>query len=294
MKLHIHHQTTHTYASPVSFGIHHCFLIPHEAQGRRVTSFDLTASPKAIGRWVNDAEGNVSRAFTFGIEPSMQLQFDLEMLVEIDEQNPFDFLLDIDATGYPFSLSDSDRRVLQPMLEIGEPTGAKNWFQDQGVAPETHDDIVQFLADLNTTVHDKISYVRRDEEGIQPPEETISKASGSCRDMAVLMMHGVRELGLAARFVSGYLYDPPEGDAHLFNRAVGSMHAWVEVYLPGAGWKGFDPTNGILANEFFIPTAVSVEPERIDPIQGTYFADTSVSSTLTVDLTLEECSDDPA
>jgi transglutaminase-like putative cysteine protease len=135
--------------------------------------------------------------------------------------------------------------------------------------------------------------VRRDEEGIQTPDATLDLKTGSCRDMAVLFISAVRKLGFAARFVSGYLFDPPVGAGgdHCFNRAVGSMHAWAEVYLPGAGWKGFDPTNGILANGYFIPCGVSHEPASVDPIQGNYFSEVSTDSTMEVELEIEEIND---
>jgi hypothetical protein len=293
LKLLIHHRTRHVYDSPVTFGDHHLYLRPRDSFSRRVVSFDLSTTPEATFRWVMDAEGNLVRVCNFGLQPSTVLEFDLTMVMEVEEVNPFDFILDADATGFPFMYSESDQSVLASAMRSTSDFRVLPWFRGHGVAPDHHEDIVQFLADLNSTVHTKIAYVRRDEEGIQTPQETLSLGSGSCRDMAVLFVTGVRELGMAARFVSGYLYDPPDGDGHVFNRAVGSMHAWVEVYLPGAGWKGFDPTNGILANGNFIPAAVSSDPKRVDPVQGTYFAKQSVDSAMEVELTLEELRDDP-
>ena len=294
LNLHIHHRTRHTYESEVSFGDHRCFLRPRESHGIRVHAFDLTTTPEARQRWMTDAEGNVVRVCTFGLHTSTVLEIDLRLEVEVEDQNPFEFLLEPYATQYPFSYSEVDCDVLAPYLGSGNPSVSADWFRRQGAAPEAHTDIVQFLADLNTSVHTGISYVRREEEGIQSPEETIRLGSGSCRDMAMLLMCGIRELGLATRFVSGYLYDPPNEDGHVFNRAVGSMHAWIEVYVPGAGWKGFDPTNGILANGMFLPTAVSAIPSRIDPIQGAYYSQQSVASSLEVELTLEEPCHDSA
>lgn len=293
MYLRIHHHTRYRYDSPVSFGDHALFLRPLDGTGRKILSFDLTTTPESTRRWVTDAEGNVIRVCGFGLQTSDVLEFDLRMEIDLEDQNPFDFILAADATGVPLVYSESDRRALQPFLGDGDGPTA-DWFRQAGVAPDRHDDVVGYLAGLNSHIHDAIRYVRRDEEGIQPPDETIRLASGSCRDMAMLFMQGARELGFAARFVSGYLYDPPDQDGHMFNRAVGSMHAWAEIYLPGAGWKGFDPTNGILANGNFVPSAVSYDPRRVDPVQGAYFSPQSSPSFLEVTLTLEEVFHDPA
>jgi transglutaminase-like putative cysteine protease len=272
----------------VSFGDHSLYLRPRDSYGRTVTSFDLTTLPESTGRWVTDVEGNLIRVCGFGLNTSAVLEFDLHMGMEIEEDNPFDFILAPEATGFPFTYSESDRQALWPYMDDNGPGEALNWFREGGTAPGQHGDLVQFLADMNVHVHRSTGYLRRDEEGIQSPGETIRFGSGSCRDMAVLFMQGVKELGLAARFVSGYLYDPPDGDGHMYNRAVGSMHAWTEVYLPGAGWKGFDPTNGILANGFFIPSAVSYDPRRVDPVQGAYYSKQLSSSQLEVDLLITE------
>lgn len=288
MLLQINHRTRYTYDGPVSFGDHSLYLRPRDSFGLNVRSFELTTVPTSTHRWVTDVEGNLIRVCGFGLQESETLEFNLQMTVDLEEQNPFDFILAPDATAYPFTYSDTDRQALLPFLSTGEEGVALSWFKEAGVAPESHPELVQFLADLNSAVHDRIGYVRRDEEGIQSSAETVELGTGSCRDMAFLFMQGVRALGLAARFVSGYLYDPPDGEDHMFNRAVGSMHAWVEVYLPGAGWKGFDPTNGILANGYFLPSAVSYDPRRVDPVQGAYYAKTSTPSRLEVELQIEE------
>lgn len=123
---------------------------------------------------------------------------------------------------------------------------------------------------LNRLVNQAFLYQRRETPGIQTPDETVQLGSGSCRDFAVFFAAVCRRLGLAARFVSGYLYDPPINGGSGANRAHGSMHAWTEVFLPGAGWKGFDPTNGVLCSDYFIPVAVARHPETVNPVQGSY------------------------
>ncbi|WP_269522967.1 transglutaminase family protein [Coraliomargarita parva] len=292
MILSIHHRTRHQYEAPVSFSDHALFLRPQDSHQRRVRSFELKTKPASSQRWVRDVYGNLVRVCNFGLQTSAELEFDLHMELELADENPFDFILKPYATAFPFDYETSDAQALQPFLDKSQKPGSLrvlDWFYSAVSQPIQHPDIVQFLAELNSAIHKQIDYVRRDEEGIQDPDLTLEFMSGSCRDMAMLFVAIVRQLGLAARFVSGYLYDPPveDGENHFFNRAVGSMHAWAEVYLPGAGWKGFDPTNGILANGFFVPSAVSHDPKLVDPVQGNYFSKTATQSTLEVELHLE-------
>lgn len=295
MKIAIHHFTTHNYSGEVSFGDHSLYLRPCDSHLRRVHSFQVETGPASTQRWVRDAYGNILLICNFGIQTSQSLSFKVEIVVELEDENPYDFILDSHALAFPFDYTDSEKQALLPFLDKKAKPGALrvlDWFYSAVAQPLQHPSIVGFLSELNEAVRRDIVYMARDEEGIQDPDTTLKLRTGSCRDMAVLLISAVRQIGLAARFVSGYLYDPPVGDSgeHAFNRAVGSMHAWVEVYLPGAGWKGFDPTNGILANNYFIPTAVSHDPLTVNPIQGAYFSKVPQTSTLTTDLTLEEVS----
>jgi transglutaminase-like putative cysteine protease len=292
MKLRIQHHTSHTYERPVSFSDHALFLRPLDSHLRHVSRFEVKTAPESRQRWVRDAYGNLVLRCNFGLTESALLSFDSTIEIEIGEDNPFDFILEGHATAYPFKYREPDLTALCPYLNTQPAVGAGHaldWFYKVVPNAMQHPDVVQFLSELNTAVAKEISYVRRDEEGIQNPDTTIQLGTGSCRDMAVLFIAVVRQIGFAARFCSGYLFDPPvEGDeTHVFNRAVGSMHAWAEVYLPGAGWKGFDPTNGILANGYFIPCGVSHDPKAVDPIQGSYFAKESVASTMAVNLEIK-------
>ncbi|HBR93240.1 MAG TPA: transglutaminase family protein [Opitutae bacterium] len=292
MKLSIQHHTTHSYERAVSFSDHALFLRPLDSHLRHVVRFEVATTPASQQRWVRDAYGNLVLRCNFGLLESQQLSFNTSIVIEVGEDNPFDFILESYATAYPFSYREPDLTALRPYVNAQAPKGAGrvlDWFYQAVPSPMQHVDVVQFLSDLNAAVARDINYLRRDEEGIQDPDTTLALRTGSCRDMAVLFIAITRQLGFAARFCSGYLYDPPVAgeDAHVFNRAVGSMHAWAEIYLPGAGWKGFDPTNGILANGFFIPCAVSHEPKAVDPIQGSYFANASVASTMDVSLEIE-------
>jgi len=289
MNLEIRHLTRHRYDGPAGFSDHALFLRPSDSYRRRVTAFSVATEPASRQRWVRDVYGNAVLVCNFGLEESPSLEFDARMEVALEEENPFDFILDPHAAAYPFDYQPHDRFALAPFLGEAAKPGAfrvLDWFYGAVSRPLRHSSTVQFLSDLNEAVRRDIRYVRRDEEGIQTPDTTLRDRSGSCRDMAVLFIAAVRQLGLAARFVSGYLYDPPagEGGGHAFNRAVGSMHAWAEVYLPGAGWKGFDPTNGILANHFFLPAGVSHDPAAVNPIRGTYYSKEPTGSTIETEL----------
>lgn len=293
MKLRIEHLTRHCYSGPVSFSGHSLYLRPLEGHLRRVHRFTVATIPPSKQSFVRDVDGNTVLKCNFGLTESDVLEFRTEIDVDIDEDNPYDFLLESYATEYPFAYVGADLKALGPYLLDKSSSNEKqvlDWFHQAVPSPAKHPDIVQFLTDLNQAIRRDIIYVRRDEEGIQSPDTTLSIRSGACRDMAALFIATVRQLGLAARFVSGYLYlTPPENsEDKTVNRAEGSMHAWAEVYLPGAGWKGFDPTNGILANSFFISTAVSHSPEVVDPIQGKYYSNQATDSVLEVNLDLKE------
>ena len=293
MKLYIKHLTRHRYTGSVNFSTHSLFLRPLEGHLRRVHRFTVDTIPPSTQNFVRDVDGNTVLKCNFGLTESNTLEFRTEIDVEINEDNPYDFLLEPYALEYPFSYKGADVKALQPYLfdkASAEESLVLDWFNKAVPSPDKHPNIVEFLTDLNHAIRRDISYVRRDEEGIQTPDTSLTLRSGACRDMAALFICTVRQLGLAARFVSGYLYVIPRENTedNTYNRAAGSMHAWAEVYLPGAGWKGFDPTNGILANSFFISTAVSHSPQVVDPIQGNYFSKQATESVLEVQLDLEE------
>lgn len=294
IQVEIEHITRYRYDQPVSFGPHQLFLYPRENQVVRAQDFKLETYPATTTRWVRDCFENVVVRTDFGLSVSERLEFTANIQVRLRIENPFDFILDPHAMAYPMRYHPHEQHALGAYLREGVGPGANrvlDWFYGAVENPMRADNIVSFLSEINVAIFNDIAYQRRDEMGIQSPDETLELRSGSCRDMAVLMVALCRQLGLAARFVSGYLYDPPpaEGEEdHSFNRARGSMHAWVEIYLPGAGWKGFDPTNGILANHYFIPTAVSSEPSWVNPIQGRYFHDEPVDSHMEVELNIRE------
>lgn len=285
MRIQIHHITRYRYPEKIQLQDHLLFLRPLESNILSVKNFSVTSNPQSSQRWVRDAYSNILLVCAFEPGETDQMEFIVDIEVESVERNPFDFVLEPYAVSYPFTYNGRERVPLAPAIHTVVPGGDRviDWFYDHVPNPGSHESVLAFLTELVEAIHTSIRYQRRDEEGIQTPATTISLGSGSCRDMALLFIAICRQLGLAARFVSGYLYDGGDNGGH-HNRARGSTHAWAEIYLPGAGWKGFDPTNGIMADAYFIPTAVAIEPETISPIQGHYTGRAGVMAAMEVEL----------
>ncbi|MEM7436954.1 MAG: transglutaminase family protein [Myxococcota bacterium] len=287
MKIEVDHLTEYHYDSPVTFGEHSVYLRPRESQTLRVKQFTLESEPHGKLRWVRDCFNNIVAVFNYGLEQSSTLSVHCRMVFDVSEENPFDFIVESRATEFPFSYDEREKSALRPYLGAneGEQEAVGEWLR--GTLDGTPCDTVALLTSLNQVVYTGIAYERRDEEGVQTPSETLARRKGSCRDMAELFVTASRQLGFAARFVSGYLYEPTDESSESSNRAAGSMHAWAEVYLPGAGWRGFDATNGILTDHHFITAAVANRPAWVAPIQGRYFHESTVGSRMHVVLRVE-------
>jgi transglutaminase-like putative cysteine protease len=293
MKIVVDHLTEYRYERPVGFGEHSLYLRPRESQTIHVESFELVCAPSGKVRWVRDCFNNVVAVVSFGAERSSELSLHCRMGFDVAEENPFDFILEDRASEFPFSYDDKEKSALRAYLEPDESERwpVLEWAREVLGDPNAPRETISLLTDLNMAIHRSIAYEHRDDEGIRAPTETLQLARGACRDMAELFVATSRQLGLAARFVSGYLYEPPHPEGLKgFNVAAGSMHAWAEVYLPGAGWRGFDPTNGLLTDHHFLPAAVANRPEWVSPVQGQYFHDGSVTSRMKVTLSVDGAS----
>lgn len=291
MKIAVDHVTEYRYADAVGFGEHSLYLRPRESQTIHVESFELRCQPEGKVRWVRDCFNNIVAVVSFGAAQSSVLSFHCRMAFDVAEENPFDFILESRASEFPFSYDAREKSALRPYLESEEAERWRllEWARESLGDLSKRRETISFLTDLNLAIHRRIQYERRDEEGTQTPNETLERGRGSCRDLAELFVATSRQLGLAARFVSGYLYEPAQpGGAGTFNVAAGSMHAWAEVYLPGAGWRGFDPTNGLLTDHHFLPAAVANRPDWVNPIQGQYLHAGSVASEMRVALSIQE------
>ena len=265
------HQTTYTYDRPVALSPHVIRLRPAPHCRTPIDAFSLKIQPEShFINWQQDPFGNYLARIVFPT-PATRLQVSVDLIADMTVINPFDFFLEEAATEFPFQYDADLAQDLTPFLQpICDHPDFLEFRRRVDVRPRR---TVSFLVDLNVLLQQSISYLIRMEPGVQSPEETLKKRSGSCRDSAWLLVHLLRSFGLAARFVSGYLIqltadqqplEGPAGPAADFT----DLHAWTEVYLPGAGWVGLDPTSGLFTGEGHIPLAATPAPQSAAPISG--------------------------
>jgi transglutaminase-like putative cysteine protease len=266
----VRHVTTYRYKQPVVFGEHRMMLRPRDSYDQKLLEAKLAITPEPADiRWVHDVFGNCVAIARFAGR-AQELRF--ESLIRLDHTptNALDFQIEEYARRYPFAygadempdlLRTIERQYLDPEREVDR--WARQFLRRDG-----RTDTSEMLAAMTHAIRRDLTYVAREENGVQDPVKTLRSGSGSCRDFAVLMMEAVRSIGLAARFVSGYLYVPEDRRAERVGG--GATHAWLEVYLPGAGWVEFDPTNGIVGNHDLIRVAVARDPRQAAPISGTW------------------------
>ena len=268
----IRHSTRYAYNRPVSLSPQVVRLRPAPHCRTPVLSFSMDIHPKGhFLNWQQDPQGNWLARLVF---PDAVTEFtvDVEVVADMAVINPFDFFLEPEADNYPFAYDQGLDHQLSPYL-TADPAGPLVQAYVDGIDRSGNPQTVDFLVAVNQRLQQDIQYTVRLEPGVQTPEETLQLRSGSCRDSAWLLVQILRHLGLAARFVSGYLIqlvpdvkplDGPGGPDHDFT----DLHAWTEVYLPGAGWIGFDPTSGLMAGEGHLPLAASPDPTGAAPITG--------------------------
>jgi transglutaminase-like putative cysteine protease len=268
----VRHATTYRYDAPVTFGQHRLMLRPRDSHDLRLVGAELALSPPGKLRWLHDVFGNSVALVDFE-EPAAELSIVSTLTIERYALARLDFPIAAEAESYPFMHSADDRSDLGRLRErhYPDPRGLVDLWAKQFIL-ETPSNTFNLLATMNAAIRGSFDYHAREEEGTQSPVETLESKSGTCRDYALLFIEAVRSLGFGARFVSGYLYDPAldGGDAM---QGAGATHAWAEVYLPGAGWVEFDPTNGLIAGENLIRVAVTRDPAQAVPIGGSYFGE---------------------
>lgn len=283
MKLRIQHRTTYRYAEKVLFGPHRMLLRPREGHDVHIEQSVLEITPAHRTDWIRDVYGNsiIVAHFT---EPASELMVYSDLVLNHFETNPFDFQLDASASHYPFAYNPDNALELFALIQLVYPNDAarvRHWvgkFWQLGQSIDTLALLQQMTAHISRT----FQYQIRHEPGVQSPEITLLKNSGSCRDFATLFIEACRCLGLGARFVSGYILSGAAGSAGA------STHAWAEVYLPGAGWKGFDPTLGLLTTSQHVTVAVSRHPENAMPIAGSYTGATNAFLSVDVNVNVTE------
>ena len=267
----INHNTYYKFDRPVNIAPHTIRLRPAPHSRTPIHAYSLKIQPENhFINWQQDAFGNFLARVVFP-EKSTQLSIEVEVLADMKVINPFDFFVEDYAENYPFDYPKALKKDLVPYLEKGEHGDAFDAFVK--AINTDKKPIIDFLVSVNQTLEQAIDYTVRLEPGVQTPMETLTKAIGSCRDTAWLMVQLFRHLGIAARFASGYLVqltadekslDGPSGPEQDFT----DLHAWCEVFLPGAGWVGLDPTSGLFAGEGHIPLACTPDPSAAAPIEG--------------------------
>lgn len=267
-RLTIHHKTVYRYARPVAFGEHRIMLRPRDGHDLRVLSGDLRIEPQPMSlRWIHDVFGNSVAIATFD-ERSDLLSFTWTATVEHNPAEEFALTPDDPAYFYPFFYDEEEFPDLREFITpyYGDPNGELSAWARKFLDPEAPTPTFKILSQMTHGIRDAFAYRKRHEHGTQHPLDTLQTGSGTCRDYALLMIEALRRLGIAARFVSGYLFVPADG-GYL---GGGSTHAWVQVYLPSAGWIEFDPTNGIVGTRDLIRVAVARDPRQAVPLHGTY------------------------
>jgi transglutaminase-like putative cysteine protease len=266
----IHHKTEYRYTHPVAFGEHRIMLRPRDGHDLRVLSgiLEIVPQPSSL-RWIHDVFGNSVAIATFEAR-AQTLSFSSTATVEHSPAEVFALTADEPAFFYPFPYDHEEFPDLVQFItpQYGDPDGelsawARGFLNGEGATP-TYD----ILSGMTYGIRKAFTYRKRHEQGTQHPLDTLQTKSGTCRDYALFMIEALRRLGIAARFVSGYLFIP--GDRAHGYVGGGSTHAWVQVYLPDAGWIEFDPTNGIVGTRDLVRVAVARDPRQAIPLHGTY------------------------
>ncbi len=286
-RISIDHRTTYRYAGPVRLGPHRLMLRPRETRDLRLISFELEISPPATVTWAHDVAGNsVAEASFKGAADRLEIRS--RTVVDLTASAWPVFAISASAASYPFRYSACDRTDLGALArpQYADRSGRlAAWVE--GFVMRRPTDTLSLLKDVANGVAARIAYQSRDAEGTQGPLETLDRGWGSCRDFAVLFAESVRTLGFGARLVSGYLHDP---DGEAFGRtASGSTHAWVEVFVPGAGWIAFDPTNRAVGSANLAPVSVARRIEQVAPVTGSFVGARGDLTAMDVEVAVAAC-----
>jgi transglutaminase-like putative cysteine protease len=280
----VRHLTTYRYRQPVSFGEHRMMLRPRDSYDQRLIEAKLVIEPEpAALNWTHDAFGNCVAIARFS-RRAAELSFDSTIRLDHEPNNALEFELEDYALDYPFSYSSEEVPDLLRCIErqyLDRDRDVDRWAH-QFLRKHGRTGTRELLAAMTHAIHERFTYASRTEAGTQDPAVTLRLGSGSCRDFALLMMEAVRALGMAARFVSGYL--APSGRVDSKRLGGEATHAWCEIYLPGAGWVEYDPTNGLVGNEDLIRVAVVRDPRQAVPVSGSWTGFSSDFIDMTVDV----------
>jgi transglutaminase-like putative cysteine protease len=276
----VRHTTEYHYAEPVIFGRHRLMFRPRDSHSIRLLDTSLTITPKPQHvRWAYDPFGNSVTFVEFDDSPSPYLAFTSEIrLVHYEVEPPTELLL-ASATKYPFAYAPDELPDLQSINQMHRPDPegrVANWAD--AIVRAGDRQTLSVLKDMMAAIRRDVRYQRRQTPGTQDPVTTLELGSGTCRDLALLMIEALRSLGIAARFVSGYIYSPNR----VSRQGAGATHAWVQVYLPGCGWVEMDPTNAIFGNRDLIRVAVARDHKQALPLSGSFVGRRSAYRGMTV------------
>lgn len=264
----VRHASVYRYSAPVSLGEHGMMFRPRESHDLRLTGSSLTIFPQPSGlRWLHDVFDNSLAIATFAVQAT-ELRFESAVSLEHYESPRPDYQIAAEARFFPFAYSGGDRSHLEGALQRRYPSDEVDAWARSFLRPGQTIETMTLLTAMTLAAREAFSYRRRVEWGTQTPAETLRRETGSCRDFALFLMEAVRSIGLAARFVSGYIFVPEDGASRYLGG--GATHAWIQVYLPGAGWVDFDPTNSIIGNRNLIRVAVAMDPAQVPPLWGTF------------------------
>ena len=290
----IRHVTEYSYRQPVAFGEHRIMMRPRESYDQRLIAASLTILPEPVDlRWLHDVFGNSVALARFGAHANA---LRVESVARLDHEPLHSAAVEIEdyARQFPFTYSSEDMPDLLRSVERGHLDPSRivdNWARGF-LATNGSTDTLAMLTAMTSGIRRDFTYVARHEKGTQSPIETLRKRQGTCRDFAVLMIEAVRALGLAARFVSGYVYNPSRAEGRV---GGGSTHAWVRIFLPGSGWVEFDPTNGIVGNRGLVRVAIARDPYQALPLSGTWsgFPNSYIRMDVTVEVRIDADTDAP-
>jgi transglutaminase-like putative cysteine protease len=281
MNIAIRYEATYAYEESASFSPHLVRLFPKNDRSVRTDRALFETDDGADVQYRHDIFDN-EIAKCFYPEKRASLNFRLELDLALTEKNPFHFLLESHALNLPFEYLPQEAAVLAPYLDPGIPLALPDALQPFKTPRPT----VEALVDMNSWIFENLGYMRREEGEAWAPAETLATGSGACRDFAVLLVDVFRKHGVAARLASGFLWEPPDVPKEDL-RAESALHAWIEAYLPGAGWMGFDPTNGVLCDHHRITAAVGLTSDDISPIKGLYYGDRKIENSMTATLEIK-------
>lgn len=269
--LQVRHITTYRYSRPVAFGEHRLLFRPRDAHDQRLLSSRFAIIPEPSGvHWIHDVFGNSITIVDFEARAAT-LRFETEIVLDHTPFSGPNFRIEERGKSWPFAYDERDLPDLEPVMRPHYPAPEVEAWARRFVSAAGTTETGHILMTMTRAFRDSFRYSRRTDPGTQPPLQTLTTGTGTCRDFALLMIEACRSLGFAARFVTGYLYSESRSkNPHL---GGGATHAWVQVFLPGAGWVEFDPTNGIVGNEDLIRVGVARDPKQAKPLSGSFVRD---------------------